>query len=336
VKNLFVNIYLETSALNYIKELTKDSSGAQATRLVQDAKGQRFFISPVTLWEIMMIGDEGEREAMIDYCATLCQELLPKSPGELLIDFIKSDCKRNVYESDEAFRCKGGIASIWRAVCRKPGTSIDFDYDAFSEFTTQLKSLSKRVDKLLHTFIFTGEFDSGDNGLNTVVNIAYGALGEHMPAPEGVYAKYVVPIRKIQIALVYLVLCCEQDIAHEPIKQFWSELGVDKQLLRLDHLIKNVPYVFNSGPMEVVANVISFQMHEQKGKANRGAIHDGLHAIYLLFFDIFLTNDELLAKLPAVAKEEWKGFYGCIRKISELDFQLRRIDDLPPRTSLKL
>lgn len=83
--------YFEPSALNYLAK--KISIGdAIATKAYQNLKGNRWYISPVTIWEIFLTQDVFNREKIIYFAQHLFDlDLLP-IPEEIIVNYIKAGC----------------------------------------------------------------------------------------------------------------------------------------------------------------------------------------------------------------------------------------------------
>ena len=82
------NFYLETSAVNYLADRFIYTD-AIATKDLQLTKGNIWYLSPVTLWEIMLTSDKERRERIIFYCQHLFHEKLLNSPSEFIINYLK-------------------------------------------------------------------------------------------------------------------------------------------------------------------------------------------------------------------------------------------------------
>jgi hypothetical protein len=55
-------------------------------------------------------------------------------------------------------------------------------------------------------------------------------------------------------------------------------------------------------------------------RSSRGAFHDGIHAIYLPFIDVFLTHDDHFRRMKEIAKKEVKDMYNKIHHLDEFQF----------------
>ncbi|HLX53720.1 MAG TPA: hypothetical protein VKR58_07255, partial [Aquella sp.] len=129
------NIYFETSAVNFMLDgLTRED--AIATRALQTAKGNKYFLSPVTLWEIMITTDEIRRESMLFLCQHLFYKYLLKSPSEIFFDDLEGPVN---YDNNETMLYSNSqIGRVWTAVCVDPLTKMEFDAKALKDGTSYI------------------------------------------------------------------------------------------------------------------------------------------------------------------------------------------------------
>lgn len=309
-------IYLETSALNYMYSLSPGVEGALATKAVHALKGNIFYASPVLLWELLLISDDKHRENLLDYCVNLCDTMLPKSPGELIIDNIIAKGEHVTYED---FSTKSSLADAWKNLHILPNQTIEFNKIDLANISNFVKGNSKHLSKVIDDFVFDGTFKGNSESLNVLMSIVYSKINyPNKNAPE-----WHVSARKIAILIMFLVMCSGMDVANEPMSQFWDKIDIEHPFDRLLHLAIRHPVSFYTGPVTFMAAVVAYQ--HSKGKTNRGAIHDGLHCGYLPYFDLFLTNDKLLTDIQLEAAPIYYDEYTKIRYISEMEYTLRPI-----------
>ena len=72
--------YYETSFVNYLYD-RYELNDIVATRAHQALKGNKLYISTVTIWEILLTGNVDRRKGLILLCQHLFEPVLLKSPS---------------------------------------------------------------------------------------------------------------------------------------------------------------------------------------------------------------------------------------------------------------
>ena len=96
--------------------------------------------------------------------------------------------------------------------------------------------------------------------------------------------------------LILLILCNEVALDNQPIRAFWAEKGINGTFERLDYVVEEMELLVTRGPFPILAEMTYTQI-QQGGKQTRGIFWDVLHSLYLIYSDIFLTNDNHFKKL---------------------------------------
>lgn len=320
-KERLVRIYLETSALNFIYNEVSNLNDAVATKAVLQAKGHVLYASPVLIWEILLISDEALRENMLSYCAHLCDEVLLKSPSELILDYALSKDKRAI---QAPLPSTSPLSKLWLNIARGANDTIGFDADWMKNISSSIKSKAKSIDKIIDEFIFDGDIRGEHGSLNFVISLAYSRIKYPNKNPNDIH----LATRRTAILIMLLVVCSGSELGGEIAKDFWKKANIEHPFDRLLFLADNVPEAFYNGPLPFMAAAVAYQRHS--GKTNRGAIHDGLHVGYLPYFDLFLTNDKLLNLMQVDSTAQFYDEYSKMRLISELDFTIRPIETNKP------
>ena len=314
--NRLTRIYLETSALNFIYDTVPEIGDALATKAVQLAKGNILYISPVVIWEIMLISDDEHRENLLTYCAHLCDLMMPKSPAELILDNILAKGEHVTYND---FSTNLQLGQVWKEIYSSPNQTIGFNKESMKILSDSVKKKAKRLNSLIDSFIFNGQYKTEEDSVNSLIAIIYSKIDyPNKNAPE-----WHTVARKLAILLLFLIVCEGIDLDGELVDTYWAKFGINNPFDRLLYLAVHCPMAFYSGPITFMAAVVSYQHLE--GKANRGAIHDGLHMGYLPYFDVFLTNDKLLGEMQSGAKPAFYDQYSKVRLISGLDHRIRAV-----------
>ncbi len=294
--------YWETSAVNYLAK-KYEYQDAIATSKLQLKKGNEYFISPVTIWEILLIKDKSKREEILFYSQHLFNEKLLPSPSEILLDYFTKGCPR--FQNFKDFSCKSNVGKVWKAMCKDKNVTYAYDENQINEVTSFLKSLSKIIKKIILDPKLELNANSHDERLNIFVNTFCSSIFKNDDESD----LNIIRMRRLSVLLTFHYLCLNIDITSEFTKKYWNKISIDNPYDRLIYISEKHPEFFQSGPIWVITNIVYFQTMSKK-KINRGAIHDGLHCVYLPFVDYFITNDIQFKEFKSISNREmYKKIY---------------------------
>lgn len=144
------NFYFETSAVNYLVDRF-NWADAIATKGHQSTKGNIWYLSSVTLWEILSTKNEERREDIIFYCQHLFHEELLNSPSEFIINYINSGCP--LVENKYDFHSKLSLSKSWKNICQDKRQTFIYNFESMKERMKHLQKLSKQLDKIIHRVV---------------------------------------------------------------------------------------------------------------------------------------------------------------------------------------
>lgn len=309
-----IRVYVETSAVNYFMD-TLNGEGAEATRRLQVSKGREWYVSTTVLWELMQIQDRRDLDACMYLSSFLFSEDLLKSAAEITIDFIEKG--RPDYLTLYLPFTNSRLGAYWKRACQDKSFSFFIDDPLIKEATLFTKDVAKYVAYLT--------LDSARDSSSVKEELA--GFADFL---DSVYRRYFTDnvdtktkwLRTTAILVLFVQLCLCLDITIDAINKFWEPIAIKDPFDRLSYLLERYPGLAQHGPVWNIANAILIQC--TSGRSSRGAFHDGLHAIYLPFVDIFLTRDEHFRRMREKAKKEFRGLYGKIYHLDEL--QMLRVD----------
>ena len=276
------NIYIETSAVNWLAE-KYSADDAIATKGLQSAKGNKWYLSPVTLWEILLTNNDKKREELIFFSQHLFYAYLLKSPSEIAIDYIEQHCPAVSLYKD--FHNYSELGKVWTAINGDPGGTFLYDKVELANWTQQLKNISKKADKILHGIVLSTPLKKEEEKIQGLINLVY----EHLPAVLKVEG--AEKLQKLALLFLFYYMCVGIDLPQEPLDQYWQKNKVSDPLERLYFLINKAPCILEKGPFIEFAQMALHQI-QLKASTGRGLFHDSLHCIYLPFVDAFFTNDD--------------------------------------------
>lgn len=302
-----MRFYLETSALNYFAK-KYEYQDAIASKNLQTEKGNQYYLSPVTIWEILLIKDKAQREKIIFYAQHIFNENLLASPSEILIDYIKKGCPP--FQKVQSYNSKSNLGKIWTKICIEKETTFEYDDQSLNQITQELKTLSQIINKIIITPTLKIHLSKKDERINVMISDLYQNIFRDSETDL-----HTIRMRRLSILITFYYLCLGIDITNDVINQYWDSLNIKDPIQRLMYISTNYPMFFQSGPIWVITNMVYFQSIHRK-KINRGAIHDGLHCVYLPIIQRFITNDIQFKELKSIAT---RPFYQNIFHLSELN-----------------
>ncbi len=283
-------IYLETSAVNYLADRYTWADG-KATKVYHKIKDTRFYVSPVTIWEILLTNNEERKESLIHYLQNIGYEKLLNSPSEFIINYLLAGCP--IVEKHYDFHSKIDIAATWLDICEHTNKTFVYDREDLKERSTVFLNVIKLVSKKIESIgLITSENQNqleDQIWLDSMLRRLKGVDFEEMDDK----AKKTL---RISLLLVFYILCAGMEMDSTYIKKFWDRIGINDAHKRLDYILKNHEALIYRGPVVVPAQMALVQL-EKGGKSTRGIFWDMLHSMYLIYTRVFLTNDEHFRKL---------------------------------------
>lgn len=278
------NFYVETSAVNYLADKFAWND-ALATKGLQNAKGNIWYLSPVTLWEILLTSDKKRRETIIFYCQHLFHEQLMNSPSEFIINYINAGCP--LVEKKYDFHSKLSLNEIWKDICLDKQKTFVYDYDILKDRMKLMQKFSKQLNKIIHRVVLDITVLDDEFSLQQVVNYFYEQVKDELKHHDPDYNKVI----KISILFIFYILCLEADLDNSPQKKFWNQVGISPSIDRLFYLMSKHKDLAFRGPIYQMA-IMAYHQISLGQKSNRGLFMDCLHSIYITYTDNFITNDE--------------------------------------------
>ncbi|MDP4202567.1 MAG: hypothetical protein Q8861_07710 [Bacteroidota bacterium] len=309
------NIYLETSGLNYLTNNYSWKDG-KATRIFHALKGTKFYISPITIWEILLTSDESKKEKIIFYAQNLCYSKLINSPSEFIINYILSGCP--IRENKYDFHTKLDLGKTWLDLSENTAKTFVFDKDLLNEKTKLIRTTFKNINKYIEDLGIINPNDIESRKFQLWLNDLIRADKDYEFLPDRERQR-----RKLALLLIFFLLCAEADFDKTPITSFWNKLGISSTNDRMLYVINNLYNLVHTGPFALMSEMGMLQL-EEGGKSNRGIYLDILHSIYLTYTNMFWTNDSHFKRMQESDKHV---IYNRIVYLQEIDiFTARKIE----------
>lgn len=277
------NIYFETSAVNYMADLFSWKDAA-ATKERQSEKGNKYHISPVTIWEILLTTDHHKRESIIFYCQHLFHEELVEGPSELIVQYIKNGCPP--IEKKRAFVSKLPMAKVWKDMVDDKRKTFLIDRETLHLKTKLLRDTSKAMAHLIQP-VAGGDSvrDKNLKAVSDLIIIISKKEGFDSNEPNDV-------IRRLALLFIIYILCLEADLDITPVTAFWEAQKVHEMVDRIYYVLQELPLLIQRGPFFQMALMAYCQTFTLGIKPSRGLFIDCLHSLYLTYMDVFITQDE--------------------------------------------
>lgn len=277
-------IYLDTSGLNYLENNIKDFDNFS---LLKKDLNFELFLSPITLWEIFLNGNEERRDELIYWAQFNCAPNLLKSPTELILNYIKLNCpsrdRRAFYKSPYTDM---NLGVTWKDIYRKIEKTIPININELKDRTEPMRMLSKK----LKTIILDMCDENKTNKCNDSFHIVMLRVSKSLNYDESVIVENE-ELLKIALIFLFFTICIGIEFENYLIRDYWSKLKIEDPFDRLDYLVDTYPLLLNRGPIMEMARTAEIQLKMSNSKS-RGLYHDCFHAIYCYYTDSFITSDE--------------------------------------------
>jgi hypothetical protein len=316
--------YFETSAAEFLTKVMRGMD-AIATKTLQQSKGNCWSISSIVLWETMQIPDFKDYDSALYMISALFDDKLIKSPTEIIIDYINNVPISRDYELET----KSAIGISWRRACLDKSFSFNIHGSEFLEITKMIKMYSRYLP-----FVCGIRRQSEQSVPNAIAEIKEVVDTRYIKIFNDNAPALVSQLRKLCMYVVLVSICYGIDISEDVIDEYWSDKNIDHPIDRFNHISQNYRLLFSYGPVWNIANCIYSQCVNVE-RAGRGVYHDGLHSVYLPFFDFFITADEHFVELrERVTKDMKEKLYRKIYHIRELKFEEQEHDAIFKNTKI--
>lgn len=257
---------------------------AVATKERQTEKGNRYYLSPVTIWEILLTSNHQQRENLIFYCQHLFYEELVAGPSELIVEYIRKGCPLS--EKQGSLASKLPIGAVWKNLVEDKRRTFVFDHQALTLKTKLLRDTSKAMAKLIMP-VAVGDSTKDDQleAVAELIRIYSMQEGFASQKPKDI-------IRRLALLFITYILCLEADLDSSPVTNLWETLNLHTMIDRISYVVEELEILTRRGPFIQMALMAYCQTFTIGVRPSRGLFLDCLHSIYFTYMDVFLTQDE--------------------------------------------
>jgi hypothetical protein len=297
--------YLDTSGLNFFADHVKDFEDFENFSLYKKHLGFELYLSPITLWEILLNSNENRRDYLVYWGQFNCAPRLLKSPSEIIIQYILANCPstdRKVFFNDPY--TKNEMGETWTNIHKKIERNIPIDLDELKERTKPMRDLSKKLKSIVSNMCNEGS----ENYHNDPFHIAMHQTLENLNIKK-TPSKENERIYKVSLIFLYFTVCIGFELQTSTVRNFWKDKNIEAPFDRLDYLIENYPRLMVKGPILEMAIMANVQLSMENSKS-RGLFHDCFHTIYCYYSHNFITSDAHFSSLKE--KYNHHSFEGII------------------------
>lgn len=272
--------YLDTSGLNFLADKVKDFD---ALIEIKKYLGFELYLSPITLWEILLNADSDRRDFLIYWGQFNCSPHLLKSPTEIILAYLQADCpqKDRVTFFDSPYTLQQ-IGQTWQGIHRQIDKNLLINFEELKERSLSIRDLSKNLKTVVQDMCTTKK---QNDPFHHAMELALSKLD---------YCKSLTledeQLFKISLILLFFVGCIGFELETNMVRDYWGQYGIDDPFERLDCIIEKNPQILIRGPVLEMAKMAEVQISCDNSRS-RGLTHDCLHSVYCYYADAFITSD---------------------------------------------
>ena len=275
--------YLDTSGLNFLADNVKDFDC-----LVKVKKYLKFelFLSPVSLWEVLLNSDKKRRDYLIYWAQFNCASKLIKSPSEIIIEYIKLGCPENDRKNFLNTPYSNLVLSTtWESIHKRIDRTIPINVVELKEKTQPIRQFSKSLKTIIDDMCNDSFTTNKNDPFHIAMEKALNNLEHSLTIEKKVERTY-----KIALIFLFFIICIGLELQNNVVRDFWDEQNIDDPFERLDFIIENHPVLMLRGPVLEMAMMAETQLLMANSRS-RGLLHDCMHAIYCYYADNLITSD---------------------------------------------
>ena len=307
--------YFETSAANHLIKNTPQEVIFN-TRQYLERQGKAWLISPMTLWEFMLTGDELDTERLLFVAQRLfCTELLA-TPTELIVRYLQHAYPNN--RGNYSYLSKTPLAAVWRRMTENDRVTLVYDKDALRDRTTLLRAASKGLPKILGAAPV--EPISDEPIVTLLADTCNSVL--YLLRQDGVELPSDDVVCRLVVVYVSLLLVLATDIDDDEFHRFRDEQGLADNVT-VDGMLfyfTAFPRLFWQGPILEMAVMAAHQF--VAGRRDRGILLDGMHMIYAPYCDFIMSADSGFVSV----RESYPFYAGRVFSLSEAETVVVKVE----------
>jgi len=282
-------VYFDTSGFNYFSQRL-DYRSFLGTRDLQKMRGRELFISPISLWEIMLTPSDETADFLVFSAQHLFSPDMLATPSELVVRYLKSAYPVN--KVNYSFFTQLDIGHTWRRMTSDASVTYEYDKDALIAHSAFLRRLSTNLSRIIKYPQFpvsSAEIESTARVVQTV----YECLENDGFLPLDSGERYdSVLLYKIAVLFVLVIFIFKLDFDPRVMEQFWTEIGIPATDLvaRVMHVFEEYPRLLEHGPIMEMSIMAYHQL--SLGVRNRGSLFDSMHMVYAPYVHTIISADD--------------------------------------------
>jgi len=291
------NVYFETSAFNYLLNAISPDALFN-TRELQTKKGRCLYVSPITLWEVMLAGEKSDY--FVYFAQNIFSEKLLATPSELLTRYLLNDYLNN--SVSYSIFTDAAIGDLWLKMASDSSIKFDYNHEDLITKTSFIRGISNKIHQIVQ-YPDSKLTDKYHDHIANVIHTYYECLLEDGFFPELDDAKYNKKIfYKTFLLFTFGLLLFKFDIYNQPVDDFWKRIDFEGKNLteKISAFFEKYPLIFKRGPLLEITMMAYHQL--QLGRNNRGLILDSFHMVYAPYMDTIITADDDFIELKRLEK----------------------------------
>ncbi len=253
-------------------------------------------LSPLTLYEISCSKNIEKRERLILTCQILFNKNIYPSICELL-DVYEKENFPLLQEELKLLKSSCKYGTIWNKICNDLSRTITIDADNIKKYRINLDKFSK----YLYTAI-KYEYDEKNylndelyiiflQSVNGLYESLYPIISKHVELNRENIVFYKTNIYFIVLVLVFL------NSPFNNTNLFWEQRGISSMKDKIEYIANNLQELLFRGPTVIMSFMA---LKQSETKFARGYLLDCLHAGYLSYCGVFVSNDDHFHKFSEI------------------------------------
>ena len=281
------NWYFETSGFNYLVGSFEFKTFLN-TRELQELRGRTLYVSPITLWEIMLTSDNLHSDFLLFSAQNLFSEKLLATPTELIIRYLKNAYPENKINYD--IYTELNIGKIWSKMTKDNSVNFEYSKSKLIKKTELIRNISNNLPSIIKGTIEQNK-DGNLYRISEVLTVYFECLRADGFLPNS--TKYdEETLNKLVVLFAMLFFVLRLDLDSNVIVKFLGDEGVpiEDPTKILTYVFENYSELFKRGPLLEMAVMAYNQV--KLGNTNRGLLLDCYHMIYAPYVDWIVTGDD--------------------------------------------
>jgi hypothetical protein len=309
-------VYFDTSGFNYFLGNLQFECFLN-TRELQALRDRELLVSPITIWELMLAGDDQDSDFLLFSAQNFFSKRMLAAPSEIILRYLRHSYPENSVNYGIFTELR--VGRIWAKMTEDNSLKFEYDKEILTQKTNFLRRISKNISSILKYPAVVPQATDIEH-IAHVVNTFYECSLEDGFFEEVSGMKYDKrAFFKLYILFVLIIFVLRLDFEPEVMESFWKEEGLtdDQPTEKLMYIMEQYPELLKRGPL-LELTVMAYHQF-LAGSKSRGLILDSFHAIYTPYVDTIISADADFETL----KQQESHYARKLVHVSELNLHER-------------